>query len=146
MAALSWECVGKDNVVVVLPARHPLAKKKVIKRIDLQTFFFVAMSEDAYPGAREWLNGLCQQVGFTPRILHDADLESGIMTFIAEGLGVTLAREQIKKLPHTGVAFRPLAVPAKAEYWVAWHRDNRSKGLHQFIDILKNEATAPTSN
>lgn len=137
---LSWECVGHHNVVAVLPATHPLAKKRTIILSDLKSLFFVAMSEETHPGSREWLSRICQKAGFTPRILQDVELESGLMTFVAEGLGVTLAREQIKNLPHHGVAFRPLATPAKADYWIAWHGENRSKALGHYIDVVKKQA------
>jgi DNA-binding transcriptional LysR family regulator len=142
MAALVWECVARHNVVVVLPANHPLAKKSKIKIADLKPLFFVAMSEETHPGSRDWLSDLCQQAGFAPRILQDVHLESGLMTFVAEGLGVTLAREQIKNLPHPGVAFRPLAAAAKADYWIAWHRENRSNALRQYIEVVKKQAAA----
>ncbi len=128
--------------MVVLPARHPLAKKIKIKITDLKPLFFVAMSEQTHPGSRDWLTGLCQQAGFTPRILQDVELESGLMTFVAEGLGVTLAREQIKNIPHRGVVFRPLAIVAKADYWIAWHRENHSKALAQYIEVVKKQAAA----
>ena len=98
------------------------------------------MSEETHPGSRDWLASLCQQAGFTPRILQDVDLESGLMTFVAEGLGVTLAREQIKNLPHPGVVFRPLAEAVKADYWIAWCRENRSQALGQYIEIVKKQA------
>lgn len=140
MAALAWECVARHNLVVVLPAHHSLAKKSRIRLPELKSLFFVAMSEETHPGSRDWLSSLCQKTGFTPRILQDVDLESGIMTFVAEGLGVTLAREQIKNLPHPGVVFRPLAPAAKAEYWIAWHRENRSKALSQYIEVVKKQA------
>ena len=141
-ASLNWECVAYHDVVVVLPTNHPLAKKSSIKLADLKSMFFVAMSEETHPGSRAWLTRLCEQASFNPRIIQDVELESGIMTFVAEGLGVTLAREQIKNLPHPGVVFRPLAASAKAEYWVAWHGENRSKVLAQYIEIAKKEAPA----
>jgi DNA-binding transcriptional LysR family regulator len=140
MSALTWECVARHDVVVVLPMRHPLAKKDRIKITDLKPLFFVAMSEETHPGSRDWMSGLCLQAGFTPRILQDVDLESGLMTFVAEGLGVTLAREQIRNLPHPGVVFRPLTTAAKADYWIAWHHENRSKALGQYIGIVKKQA------
>jgi len=62
------------------------------------------------------------------------------MTFVAEGLGVTLAREQIRHLPHPGVVFRPLTAAASADYWVAWHRENRSPALEQYVKIVKARA------
>jgi DNA-binding transcriptional LysR family regulator len=139
---LTWECVASHDVVVVLPARHPLAKESAIALTDLKLLFFVAMAETSHPGFHEWLSGICRQAGFAPRILQEVDLESGLMTFVAEGLGVTLAREQIKKLPHPGVVFRPLVGAAKADYWIAWNHENRSKVLGQYVDIVKKEATA----
>lgn len=140
LAPLAWERVARHDVVVVLPGQHPLAKKRKIRIADLKPLFFVAMSEETHPGSREWLSGLCQQAGFTPRVLQDVDLESGLMTFVAEGLGVTLAREQIRNLPHPGVVFRPLAASVKADYWIAWHRENRSRALGQYIEIVKKES------
>ncbi|HZT21354.1 MAG TPA: LysR substrate-binding domain-containing protein [Verrucomicrobiae bacterium] len=140
LAALNWECVARHKVVAVLPARHPLAKKSKILARDLKPLFFVAMSEQTHPGSRDWLTGLCQQAGFAPRILQDVELESGLMTFVAEGLGVTLAREQIRNLPHPGVVFRPLIPAVKADYWMAWHRENHSKALAQYIEIVKQKA------
>jgi DNA-binding transcriptional LysR family regulator len=138
--ALAWACVARHDVVVVLPAQHALAQKGKIKLSDLKNQFFVAMSEQKHPGSRGWLTGVCRQAGFAPRILQDVDLESGIMTFVAEGLGVTLARDQIRNLPHPGVVFRPLVAAAQAEYWIAWHRENRSNALAHYVGVVKKQA------
>ena len=52
----------------------------------------------------------------------------------------TLAREQIKNLPHPGVAFRELHPAVRADYWIAWNRDNTSKSLRDYIQIVKSLA------
>ncbi len=137
---LQWESIARHRTVVVLPARHPLAGKRRVKLAELETMFFVGMSEKTHPGFRDWLNGTCQQAGFTPRVLQDAELESALMTFVAEGLGVTLAREHIRKLPHPGVAFRPLVPPVESDYCIAWNRNNDLRALQQFIEIIKGLA------
>ena len=137
---LAWEYIGQHELVAVLPAEHHLAKKDRVKMQDLKPLFFVAMSETTHPGSHAWLCGVCQQAGFTPRILQAVERESDLMIFVADGLGVTLAREQIKKLPHPGVVFRPLAVPVEADYWIAWHKENRSKSLQAYIEIVKKQA------
>jgi DNA-binding transcriptional LysR family regulator len=93
--AIECETIAQHRTVAVLPARHPLARKRHLNLGDLETMFFVGMSERTHPGFREWLNRTCQQAGFTPRVLQDAELETALMTFVAEGLGVTLAREHI---------------------------------------------------
>ncbi|MCI0746799.1 MAG: LysR substrate-binding domain-containing protein [Verrucomicrobia subdivision 3 bacterium] len=135
---LQWACIARHKTVVVLPTKHPLARKSRIRLDDLKSMFFVGMSEKNHPGFREWLSQTCQPAGFTPRILQDADLEPALMTFVAEGLGVTLAREQIRNLPHSGVAFRPLTPPVHSDYWIAWNRDNETTALRQYIEVIKS--------
>src|SRR5947207_10632670 len=137
---LQWESIAQHRAVVVLPAKHPLARKRQVNLSELQTMFFVGMSEKTHPGFRDWLNATCHEAGFTPRVLQDADLEPALMTFVAEGLGVTLAREHIKKSPHPGATFRPLAPPVKSDYCIAWNRDNSSRALQQYIDLVKTLA------
>jgi DNA-binding transcriptional LysR family regulator len=134
---LQWQSIAQHKTVVVLPVKHPLTRKRQINLAELKTMFFVGMSEKTHPGFRDWLYETCQRAGFTPRILQDAELEPALMTFVAEGLGVTLAREHIKKLPHPGVAFRPLMPPLKADYCIAWNGDNDSRALQRYIEIVK---------
>jgi DNA-binding transcriptional LysR family regulator len=134
---LQWQSIARHKTVVVLPVKHPLTRKRRINLAELKTMFFVGMSEKTHPGFRDWLYETCQRAGFTPRILQDAELEPALMTFVAEGLGVTLAREHIKKLPHPGVAFRPLVPAVKADYCIAWNGDNDSRALQRYIEIVK---------
>jgi DNA-binding transcriptional LysR family regulator len=140
---VQWESIARHRTVVVLPARHPLARKSQVQLRDLRAMFFVGMSEKTHPGFRQWLHETCQPAGFTPRILQDADLEPALMTFVAQGLGVSLARERIKKLPHPGVVFRPLTPSVRSDYCIAWNRDNDSRALQQYVQIVKG--LAPTT-
>jgi DNA-binding transcriptional LysR family regulator len=135
---LQWECIARHKTVVVLPAKHPLTRKTRLSLHDLKAMFFVGMSEKTHPGFRNWLAETCQPAGFIPRILQDADLEPGLMRFVAEGLGVTLAREKIQILPHPGVVFRPLSPPVRTGYWIAWNRGNTSRALHEYVQIVKD--------
>jgi DNA-binding transcriptional LysR family regulator len=137
---LQWESIARHRTVAVLSVAHPLARKRQVHLGALKTMFFVGLSEKTHPGFRDWLNETCRPAGFTPRILQDAELESALMAFVAEGLGVSLAREHIKKVPHPGVALRPLAPPVKTDYCIAWNRANDSKALHQYIEIVKGMA------
>ncbi|SPE56941.1 putative Uncharacterized HTH-type transcriptional regulator YnfL [Verrucomicrobia bacterium] len=134
---LQSESIARHRTVVVLPAKHPLAAKRQVKLAELETMFFVGMSEKTHPGFRDWLNATCRSAGFTPRVLQDAELEPALMTLVAEGLGVSLAREHIRKFPHPGVTWRPLSPPATSDYCIAWNRNNDSRALQQYIEIVK---------
>jgi DNA-binding transcriptional LysR family regulator len=105
---LQWTCVGHDNVMAALPEGNPVTRKVTTDLKDLEPMFFVGMSGKTYPASNEWLIDACREAGFTPRILQDADREPAVINFVAAGLGVALLPEQIKKLPHQGVIFRPL--------------------------------------
>jgi DNA-binding transcriptional LysR family regulator len=135
-----WEIIARHKAVVVLPAKHPLAKKSRITLAELKPLFFVGMSEKTHPGFHQWLHEICQEAGFAPRILQDAELEPALMTFVAQGLGVTLAREQMERLPHPGVVFRPLAPAISTDYCIAWNRDNEFRALLQYIQIVRTLA------
>jgi DNA-binding transcriptional LysR family regulator len=137
---LQWESIARHRTVVVLPAKHALARKQRVNLGELKTKFFVGMSEKTHPGFRDWLCETCQPAGFTPRILQDAELEPALMTFVAEGLGVTLAREHSKTMPHPGVAIRPLAPPIRTDYFIAWNRNNDSRALQQYVEVVKSLA------
>jgi DNA-binding transcriptional LysR family regulator len=123
--------------MAVLPKREPLTKKGKIDLKELEQRFFVGMSEKTYPGARDWLVGTCREVGFTPRILQEAEREPAVIQFVATGLGVALLPQQIKRLPHEGVVFRPLRPDVKAKSCAVWNAENPSICLKQYIQIVK---------
>ena len=137
---LQWECITHHEIVVVLPDQHKMATKENIHITALKNEFFIGMSERSHPGFRDWLIAACQPGGFTPRIIQDADLESALMHVVAQGLGITLARSQIRKLPHPGVVFRALVPKVQTDHWIAWNQNNASTALAQYVGIVKKTA------
>ncbi len=132
------ECVAYDTILVALPARHPLAKKAKLKLSNLAPEFFIGMSAETQPGAREWLLETCQSAGFEVNILQEADAEPTAIKFVADELGVALMPGQITGLPHDGVVFRPLTPPLRRESTIAWRTNNPSKPLQDYIQIVKD--------
>src|SRR5262249_16790452 len=85
------------KTVAAVAKSNPLSKKPIIKLRDLEPIFFIGMSERGYPGYRHWLTTTCQEVGFTPKVLQDADIEQAVIQAVAAGLGVALLPDQVKK-------------------------------------------------
>jgi DNA-binding transcriptional LysR family regulator len=129
--------VGQDIMMVALAKVNQLAKKAKIDLKELEPMFFVGMSQKTYPGSNEWSIEACREAGFTPRILQDADREPAVISFVAAGLGVAVLPEQIKRLPHQGVIFRPLRQRLTADLWAVWKGNNSSDCLKQYIRIVK---------
>jgi DNA-binding transcriptional LysR family regulator len=70
--------------------------------------------------------------------LQEADVEPTALRFVADGMGVALMPDQITKLLHEGVVFRPLSPPLRRESTIAWRADNPSKPLKDYIQIAKD--------
>jgi len=130
-------CVAHNTMLVILPAKHPLAKKNRLKLADLASQFFLSMSPKTHPGSREWLLEVCGDAGFKAKILQEADSEPAAIRFVADGLGVALLPEQVAGLPHEGVVFVPLSPPLRRESAIAWRADNPSKPLADYVRIVK---------
>ena len=131
------DCVAFDTILAALPTHHPLAKKAKVKLADLALQFFTSISDKVHPGERAWLLETCQGAKFVAKILQEADTELTTIKFVADGLGVALVPEQITKLPHEGVVFRPLSPPLRRESTIAWRADNPSQPLKDYIQIVK---------
>jgi DNA-binding transcriptional LysR family regulator len=139
--AFQLERVAYDQILLALPAQHPLAREGPVKLADLASEFFIGMSRKTHPGAREWLLGICEQAGFAAKILQEADVEPTAIRFVGDALGVALLPEQAAALLHEGVVFRPLVPPLLRESMIAWLPGNASQPLRDYVKIVKEHTT-----
>jgi DNA-binding transcriptional LysR family regulator len=138
---LLFQSIASYETCVALPKDNALTRKSIVKLKELETMFFIGMSEESYPGYRNWLTKTCQQVGFSPRVLQDAEIERTLIQAVAAGLGVALLPDQAKKLPHENVLFRALTPTVMTESCIAWKKDNVSPALKAYIDIVSDRGT-----
>jgi DNA-binding transcriptional LysR family regulator len=134
---LEFRTIASYKTVAALPGDNPLASKTTIELKGLAPMFFIGMSEVSYPGYRKWLTKTCQRAAFTPKVLQDVDLERTMIHAVAAGLGVALVPEQLKKLDHENVVFRPVNPTVATEGCVAWRSENPSVALQAFVQIVE---------
>jgi DNA-binding transcriptional LysR family regulator len=134
---LEFRSIASYKTVVALPKDNRLTTKATIDLKSLAPLFFVGMSEASYPGYRDWLTKTCQRANFTPKIVQDVGLERTMIHAVAAGLGVALVPDQLKKLEHKNVVFRPLQPAVMIEGCVAWRNENASVALKSYIDIVE---------
>jgi DNA-binding transcriptional LysR family regulator len=135
---LQCACVGRYSILAAMNDRDPLAKSVRIPLRSLEPMFFVERSEKSYPGARARLIETCRGAGFTPRILHEAEGYSAIISFVAEDLGVALLPEQKRTPSHRdGVVFRPLQPHVTSASYAIWRSDNPSSLLKRYLQMVK---------
>jgi DNA-binding transcriptional LysR family regulator len=95
----------------VLPDNHLLALRKRIGLAELKDDNFIGFDEDRFPGRNDLICRACQEVGFTPRLVHRVESLSALLAKVAAGDGVTLTPREVGQLPHPGAVLIPLKAP-----------------------------------
>src|SRR6202011_2753755 len=138
LRGLEFRTIASYQTVAALPKDNPLAEETTVELKVLRPLFFIGMSEASYPGYREWLTKTCEHAGFTPKVLQDVDLERTMIHAVAAGLGIALVPEQLKKLEHENVVFRPVTPAVATEACVAWKGENPSAPLKAYVEIVEH--------
>ena len=84
---------------------------------------------------------VCAQAGFVPRVRHEVEETSILVTLVAAGLGVAVVPDPTASLDIAGVCYRPL-IPARLGLdLVAAHADQaNSRLLARVLTILRDVA------
>jgi len=139
---LEFRKIASYKTLVALPKENPLAGKTKVELKALAPMFFIGMSEASYPGYRDWLVKTCQRAAFVPKVLQDVDLERKMIHSVGAGLGIAIVPEQLKKLDHENVVFRPLDTVILTEGCVAWRNENPSAALRAYIEIVEQAGSS----
>jgi DNA-binding transcriptional LysR family regulator len=134
---LSSRVVAEDSLVVALPARHRLARRKRVRLEELADEPFVFYSRPSGPAVYDTIVGFCRAAGFTPRIEQDATGVQTIVSLVASGLGVSLLIGPTPPSNPDAVVYRELSDDLPPwQLSAAWSRDNDSPVLARFLDLL----------
>lgn len=95
----------EDQLVVLLPARHPLARRRAVRLTDLADERWIA----GCPRCRANLLHECAESGFVPDIAFTTDDNLAVQSLVAEGLGVSMIPSLVLNfLRHPDVVGRPI--------------------------------------
>ncbi|GGW87851.1 LysR family transcriptional regulator [Streptomyces malachitofuscus] len=95
----------EDQLTVLLPAGHPLARRRAVRLTDLAQERWIA----GCPRCRANLLHECAEEGFVPDIAFMTDDNLAVQSLVAEGLGVAMLPSLVLNfMRHPKVAGRPL--------------------------------------
>lgn len=77
--------VARVPAQLVLPAGHPLAKRRQLRLAELRDADWVSWDETEFPGRKQLLVDACRQAGFRPRITHQTDSIASMLVRVATG-------------------------------------------------------------
>lgn len=150
-AGLAWQSVERIEMMVYLPAQHPLAALAAVPFPALADEPFILLGRHAAQNVsqsyRELVVGWCRQAGFEPRITPNeswVQSDSAIIRLVASGVGVHLAlpSPQSQTLPPEVVS-RPIINPAPyLELVAAWREGQDNPALRAFLGVARDTALA----
>ncbi|MEG0527200.1 MAG: LysR family transcriptional regulator [Longicatena sp.] len=82
-----------DSLCAVVSTKHPLAKRKQLRLLDLKEESFVFPTKGS--GGHEAFHLACEQAGFTPDIHYEFPQANTILSFVKENMGVTITFQKV---------------------------------------------------
>lgn len=131
--------VAEEKMVVILPARHPLAGCKSIRLEQLKDERFIFGAQSGWSLFREQSFQLCQRCGFTPNIIQEATTSIGIFGLVAANMGVSIYSECAYRIQREGVVIVPLENDhTSVQTIAAWSDEYQTPTAGRFKALLRD--------
>lgn len=145
---IAMEVVLEERLMVALPSRHPLAKRKVLSIRDLKDEPFVTANRRPGPGIYAFLRSVSERAGYYPKVVQEATDIQSVVGLVAAGMGVAIVTDSIRRLRLEGVRYREFSdVTDTARIVVAWRKKDASATLRTFIEEARaGSASSGTMN
>jgi DNA-binding transcriptional LysR family regulator len=134
---LCCETVYFDPLLAVLPVDHPLAARP-LKLKDLANESFVLCEREISPALFDRITSLCEQAGFTPRIVQTSNVFSSVLALVEAGEGITLIPSSLRNVRFSDLVFLPIVEPeGSIELVMAWSPERVSAVQTAFLDFVR---------
>jgi LysR family hca operon transcriptional activator len=130
----------REQLVLVLPSHHALARRKTIPVESLDDLPCITMERRLSPALHDAAADLYRVARIRMHAVSKADNVLGHLKLVQEGLGFGLLPDSISALLPPGVTFRPLdcqPVPT-VSLLLAWKHGNGSRLVREFVDLVRS--------
>ena len=137
---LRVESIRSDRLIVALPHDHPLAHGASDTPVDLALLGgddFIVHAGSGKSVMHGVLSAAAGRAGFVPRIRHEVEETSTLVTLVAAGVGVALVPEPTSALGIPGVVYRPLDTDDEVELAVAFPDGPQSPLVDRVLAVLR---------
>jgi DNA-binding transcriptional LysR family regulator len=126
-----------EELVVILPRGHRLARRRTLRMRELAEEEFVSFREGAR--LRELLVTAGQQAGFQPRVTLESNDSQRVRRLVSRGLGVAILPRSDAVGPGAGVAVARLVDPSLTrDITLAWRAGRRHPpAAAEFIELAQ---------
>jgi LysR family transcriptional regulator, hca operon transcriptional activator len=134
----------REEIVMVLPSHHALARHKRVPVESLDDLPCITMERSLSPALHDAAAKLYHDAKIRMHAVSSADNMLGHLQLVQEGHGFALLPDSVSALLPPGVTFRPLAsdpVPT-VTILVAWKSGNDSQLVREFVDLARRVSVA----
>jgi DNA-binding transcriptional LysR family regulator len=127
----------REPFVLLLPASHPLARKRPLRLQHLADANFVMYARKQAPAFHDRILGILNGAEFSPHVVQEASEMHTLVSLVAAGLGVALAPSSVQLLHHLpGVVVRklPKRLPP-SEIALAVRKHDTAATTRLFVDL-----------
>ena len=127
-----------EEIVVILPRSHPLAKRSGVRMSELAGEQFISYREGSR--LRELLNRAGREAGFDPQVMLESNESRRIRRLVARGMGVAILPRSDTEGAGADVAVVKLDQPALTrDITLAWRQGRRQPpAVAEFIDLSRD--------
>ncbi|MBW4580272.1 MAG: LysR family transcriptional regulator [Tildeniella nuda ZEHNDER 1965/U140] len=145
--SLSIHPLLEEVYIAALPASHRLARQKEIMLQSLATEPLVFYPRSLAPVMYADFIKCCEQAGFVPNVVQEAELAQTRLGLAAAGVGITFVLSDMQNLSAKGIVYRSLigAFPT-LKLALAWRQNETSPVVHECIKLLKTIKYCSVSN
>jgi len=142
---LEHQVIWRVPFKVVLPQRHPLARRPALELADLRNEDFVFCTREARPEFYDDFFRLCANARFCPRVVKEVGgYPTNMLGLVSVGLGVSVLPYFEKTERISGIVWRTLSKPGLWwDFALVWRRRGVSRVVEQFVATAKSHFPVP---
>ena len=135
-----------EKLIVALSKSSPLSRESHISVSQLTDQPLILLSREHEPALHDAIFDLFRKEGVVPKIAHQANEVTSMMSLVAANVGVALVPESFQHIAVSGLIYRPFEKDiGRFEAGIAWHRDNDSSALRTILKIMEEVSDEPQS-
>lgn len=139
-AELRSSVLGYEELMVVLPADHPLAGEQRVSMAQLAEESWVILPTGPGAALQNRLTSMAMAAGFMPRIAQVAPDSWTLLVLVAAQIGCALSLDTVRdNVSSDGVVFRPLAQPQRPlDVQLVWRAADPNPALRAVVRLAQN--------
>jgi DNA-binding transcriptional LysR family regulator len=143
---VSCEEVVREPIVLAAASSHPLARRAEVPVLALREENFVVFPGTSRPSFADEVLRICEQAGFAPLVVKEAEDLMACLTFVSAGFGVALVPISAMSIQLPQVSFVKLVKPKPtSSVYCAYRKDDPNPGLSRFLDLIRSLRKKDTS-